>query len=139
MALTADGNYEAQVEVNDSVVGTINQGITLDSYSKARENVFEYELNGILKAENTVRITQTAGANLRLDYIALRHDTPKDKPDFQSLPVPEYVYRITNQDHHADEAVDMVIIIPTTQRWLAQAERIKTAAEPLMPQPIAAT
>ena len=129
VALTADGNYEAQVEVNDSVVGTINQGITLDSYSKARENVFEYELNGILKAENTVRITQTAGANLRLDYIALRHDAPKDKPDFQSLPVQEYVYRITNQDHHADEAVDMVIIIPTTQRWLAQAERIKTLHE----------
>lgn len=129
VALTADGNYEAQVVVNDSLVGTINQGVSLDSYSKARENVFEYELNGIVKAEDTVRITQTAGANLRLDYIALRHDTPKDRPDFQSLPVPEYVYRITNQDHHADEAVDMVIIIPTTQRWLAQAERIKTLHE----------
>ena len=131
IALTADGNYEAQVEVNDSLVGTIRQSVTLDSYSKAQENVFEYVLDGLVKPENTIRITQTSGANLRLDYIALQHDTPKDKPDFQTatLPEPEYVYHITNQDHHADGAVDMVIIIPTTQKWLAQAERIKSLHE----------
>ena len=131
VALTADGNFEAQVEVNDSLVGTISQDVKLDSYSKAQERVYEYALDGIVRAENTVRITQTSGANLRLDYIALVHDTPKDKPDFQTatLPEPEYVYHITNQDHHADEAVDMVIIIPTTQKWLAQAERIKTLHE----------
>ena len=131
VALTADGNFEAQVEVNDSVVGTISQGVNLDSYTKAQERIYEYVLNGIMKAENTVRITQTSGANLRLDYIALVHDMPKDKPDFQTatLPEPEYVYHITNQDHHADGAVDMVIIIPTTQKWLAQAERIKTLHE----------
>ena len=131
VALTADGNFEAQVEVNDSVVGTISQGVKLDSYTKAQERIYEYLLNGIMKAENTVRITQTSGANLRLDYIALVHDMPKDKPDFQTatLPEPEYVYHITNQDHHADGAVDMVIIIPTTQKWLAQAERIKTLHE----------
>ena len=131
VALTADGNFEAQVEVNDSLVGTITQDVKLDSYSKAQERVYEYVLDGIVRAENTVRITQTSGANLRLDYIALVHDTPKDKPDFQTatLPEPEYVYPITNQDHHADEAVDMVIIIPTTQKWLAQAERIKTLHE----------
>ena len=131
VALTADGNFEAQVEVNDSVVGTISQGVNLDSYTKAQERIYEYLLNGIMKAENTVRITQTSGANLRLDYIALVHDMPKDKPDFQTatLPEPEYVYHITNQDHHADGAVDMVIIIPTTQKWLTQAERIKTLHE----------
>ncbi len=131
VALTADGNFEAQVEVNDSLVGTISQDVKLDSYSKAQERIYEYLLNGIMKAENTVRITQTSGANLRLDYIALVHDMPKDKPDFQTatLPEPEYVYHITNQDHHADGAVDMVIIIPTTQKWLTQAERIKTLHE----------
>ena len=129
VALTADGNYEAQVEVNDSLVGTIVQPVILDSYSKAQEQVFEYDLKGLVRAENTVRITLTAGASVRLDYIALRHDTPKDMPDLQNLPEPEYVYRITNQDHHADEAVDMVIIIPTTQRWLSQAERIKALHE----------
>lgn len=131
IALTTDGDYEAQVEVNDSLVGTISRKVAIDSYSKAEEQSYQYELNGILKTENTIRITQTSGANVRLDYLALCHDEPKPLPDFQtaSLPAPEYVYRITNQDHHADEAADMIIIIPTTQKWVAQAERIKALHE----------
>ena len=127
VALTSDGSYEATVSVNDSVVGTITRSVNLDSYTEADEYVCDYELNGILAAENTVKITQTSGANVRLDYLSLRHDTPKAMPDLQtsSLPVPEYVYNIMNQDHHADTPVDMVIIIPTSQQVLAQAERIK--------------
>ena len=58
-------------------------------------------------------------------------DEPFPLPDLAAttLGVPELVYRITNQDHHADEPVDMVIIIPTSQKWLSQAERIKTLHE----------
>ena len=64
---------------------------------------------------------------MRLDYLSLTLDTPKTMTDLQtsSLPVPEYLYHIMNQDHHADEAVDMIILIPTNQQVLAQAERIK--------------
>ena len=127
VALTYDGSFEAMVAINDSVVGTISRNIRLDSYSAAEESVWDFELQGILATENTVKITQTSGANVRLDYLSLRFDTPQAMPDFQTatLPVPEYVYNIMNQDHHADEAVDMVIIIPTNQQVLAQAERIK--------------
>ena len=42
---------------------------------------------------------------------------------------PEYVYNITNQDHHADTAADMVIIIPTSQKLLAQAQRLQAYHE----------
>ena len=127
VALTCDNNYEATVEVNDSLVGTINRTVRLDSYTEADESEWNYDLQGILKAENTVKITQKSGGNLRLDYISLRLDTPMAMADLQgSLPVPEYVYNIMNQDHHADEPADMVIIIPTNQQVLAQAERIKT-------------
>lgn len=128
VALTCDGNFEATVTVNDSLVGTITQSVRLDSYTTAAESVWDFQLDGILAAVNTVKITQTAGANLRLDYLSLRLDTPKAMPDLSSanLPVPEYVYNIMNQDHHADEPVDMIIIIPTSQQVLAQAERIKT-------------
>ena len=126
VALTCDGSYEATVEVNDSVVGTITRNINLDSYTEADEKVWDYELKGILTAENKVKITQTKGANVRLDYLSLRLDTPMAMTNLSgSLPVPEYVYNIMNQDHHADEAVDMVIIIPTNQQVLTQAERIK--------------
>ena len=128
IALTADGDYEATIEVNDSVVATISKKVSLDSYTKADEELYQYQLTGKLKTENCIRITQTSGGNMRLDYIDLQHDTPTPL-DFGTLPQPEYVYRITNQDHHADTAVDMVIIIPTSQKLLAQAERLKAHHE----------
>ena len=127
VALTCDASFEAIVEVNDSLVGTITRTVRLDSYTEAEESVWDYELQDMLKAENTVKITQKSGGNLRLDYLSLRFDTPMAMPDLQgALPIPEYVYNIMNQDHHADEPVDMIIIIPTNQQVLAQAERIKT-------------
>ena len=131
VALTADASFEATVEVNGTTVGHISRAITLDSYTKADEQVWDYPLEGLLKTENTIRITQTSGGNVRLDYLALAYDTPTAMPDLQTttLPEPEYLYHITPQDHHADEAVDMVIIIPTSQKLLSEAERIKAHHE----------
>ena len=124
IALTADADYDATISVNDSVIATISKKITLDSYTKADEQLWQYDLQN-LKAENTISITQTAGGNLRLDYIDLQHAEPAPI----TIGEPAYVYRITNQDHHADAATDMVIIIPTSQHLLAQAERLKAHHE----------
>ena len=124
IALTADADYEATISVNDSVIATISKKITLDSYTKADEQLWQYDLQN-LKAENTISITQTAGGNLRLDYIDLQHAEPAPI----TIGEPTYVYRITNQDHHADAATDMVIVIPTSQHLLAQAERLKAHHE----------
>ena len=124
IALTADADYEATISVNDSVIATISKKITLDSYTKADEQLWQYDLQN-LKAENTISITQTAGGNLRLDYIDLQHAEPASI----TIGEPTYVYRITNQDHHADAATDMVMIIPTSQHLLAQAERLKAHHE----------
>ena len=124
IALTADADYEATISVNDSVVATISKKISLDSYTKADEQLWQYQLTN-LKADNTISITQTAGGNLRLDYIDLQHDTPAPI----TIGEPAYVYHITNQDHHADAATDMVMIIPTSQNLLAQAERLKAHHE----------
>ena len=124
IALTADADYEATISVNDSVIATISKRITLDSYTKADEQLWQYDLQN-LKADNTISITQTAGGNLRLDYIDLQHAEPAPI----TIGEPAYVYRITNQDHHADAATDMVMIIPTSQHLLAQAERLKAHHE----------
>ena len=128
IALTADDDYAATIEVNDSIVATISKKVSLDTYTKADEELYQYKIKGILKAQNTIRITQTSGGNMRLDYIDLQHDDPTPL-ELNTLPEPEYMYRITNQDHHADTAVDMVIIIPTSQKTVAQAERLKTHHE----------
>ena len=131
VALSYDGSFDATVAVNDSTVGTIHVSTNFNQYTKADVQLWQYKLNGTVGAQNTVKITQTAGSNLRLDYLALTCETPAAWPDLSAtgFKAPEYVYRITNQDHHADEAVDMVIIIPTSQKWLSEAERLKTLHE----------
>ena len=131
VALTYDADFEAAIAVNDSVVGTVSKQVRLDDYTVAEEAMWDFPLSGTRNGMNTITITQTAGEALRLDYLSLRLVDPKPLPDLESaeLPSPEYVYHITNQDHHADEAVDMVIIIPTKQAQLSQAERIKAHHE----------
>ena len=145
VALSYDGYFEATVRINDREVGQIvvsADAVTAskrtdylidfpDDYSKAADHTWFFSLDSIQAGANTIKITQTSGANVRLDYLALTSRQPKALPDLTSasIPTPEYVYHITNQDHHADTPVDMVIIIPTTQKWLSEAERIKVLHE----------
>ena len=131
VVLSYDGNFEGTVAVNDSVVGKLNVSISLDSYTEAAANTWTFRFDKLKQGDNTVTITQTSGKNLRLDYLALTCDTPAPMPSLSktTFAEPSFVYRIMNQDHHADTAVDMVILIPTSQKWLSQAERIKQLHE----------
>ena len=132
IVLTSDGPAAVSITVNDSLVGMVNISEYLSSQAKAVLKTQVLPLNGLLRAQNTVCLRQTSGSSaVRLDYLALTMPTPAPAPKLSSdvFPVPQFVYGITNQDHHADAAVDMVIIIPTTQKLLAQAERLKELHE----------
>ena len=61
----------------------------------------------------------------------MTYDTPRAAPNLAegTFPVPEYVYNITNQDLHSHTPVDLVIIIPTSQKLLVQAQRLATLHE----------
>ena len=117
-----------QILFNDSVVG--KSSMSISTYDKANFSTTTYRLRNV-KASNEVKIQCTSGGPLRLDYIQLYSPQPADIPDVdtESFPVAEYVYNITNQDHHADDNVDMVIIIPTSQSTREQAERLKAHHE----------
>jgi len=131
VVLSYDGDFKGKVAVNDSVVDILNVTVSLDTYTEAAARTWTYRLNNLRLGDNTVTITQTSGSNLRLDYLALTSDTPAPMPNLSSAAFaePSFVYRILNQDHHADTPVDMVIMIPTSQKWLSQAERIKQLHE----------
>ena len=146
VALSYDGYFEATVMVNDQATDTIvvskatvsasknSQGSVIDfidDYTKAADHTWTFRLDSLQTGKNTIKITQTSGANVRLDYLALTSDEPRALADLATavFPTPQYVHHITNQDHHADTPVDMVIIIPTTQKWLSEAERIKALHE----------
>lgn len=120
--LTAGSRTEAQVMVNDSVLGTLY--IYLGEYDKGNERAATYALNN-LHTTDTVKIKVTSGGPARLDYVQMAWERPRPAPNLRgAFPSPEYVYAITNQDHHADPVADMVMIIPTSQKLKAQAQRL---------------
>lgn len=128
VALTAGAASSATVAINGTTLGSLN--ITLGEYDKGNETIRTYTVDN-LSASNEITITATSGGPVRLDYLSLSFDRPREAPQLRSgsFPSAEYVYNITNQDHHADGPADMVIIIPTSQKLLSQANRLKAFHE----------
>lgn len=125
VALTADALTIASVYVNDSIVGSITISKP-GSYEVACESTNTFSLNNI-QPSNTVKIVEASGGNMRLDYLSLYYDKPKSIPQLTTteFPQPDYLYRVNNQDLHADSALDMVIIVPMSGKLTEQAERLK--------------
>lgn len=129
MVVTSNVNSQFTVNFNGEPIQSsiTNYSINLGSLEVATERSVIQHVDS-LHANDTITVTCVSGGPVRLDYISLTYDTPRQLPDLANatFPVPEYVYGITNQDHHADKNVDMVIIIPTSQKLLSQAQRIAT-------------
>ncbi|MBQ3699536.1 MAG: type IX secretion system sortase PorU [Prevotella sp.] len=131
VVVSGAGASTVAVSLNDTELGTISIPSN-GSYETMR--TAERTFTGINSLLSSNRITiegRSVTDRIRLDYLSLHADVPQGAPDLGSttFPTPSVVYAITNQDHHADQAVDMVIIIPTSQHLLAQAERIKLLHE----------
>ena len=122
------GKYTTVVEVgvNGRSLGTISIRPG-DSYDFGFESEQTYALDN-LRSTDSITIKTLSGGPARLDYITIAYDNPKPAPNLATgtFPVPEYVHNITNQDLHSHGSVDMVIIIPTSQKLLAQAQRLAT-------------
>lgn len=119
------GNYASvcRIEANGRQLDEVRVAPS-DSYDRGYEVVRTYQLDN-LHAVDSIKLTTISGGPMRLDYLIMTYPDAAPAPLLnQNFPVPEYVYNITNQDHHSDEPVNMVIIIPTSQKLRAQAERI---------------
>lgn len=83
------------------------------------------DANGATLYPVTIEATG-ATTSLRLDYVSAYFDTPQAPAAIEAAacPAAEYYCNITNQNLHADTSVDIVIIIPTSQRLRAQATRL---------------
>ena len=135
VVITTNSVTEVELFVNNVSIGTQkvswnNAHNQPEEFSKAKESVFTTTINN-LKEQNEVRIEVKKGNVIRLDYISLAFNKPFPAPQLatQNFPTPEYVYNITPQNLHADGFADMVIIIPTSQKLLAQAKRLKAFHE----------
>lgn len=124
VALTADGATSATIGINGT---TYNMSLSaLGTFDAASLSTRTFSIEGLADGDNKITITQNGSATMRLDYIALSSSAVLPPPNLSSghFPEAEYVYGITNQNHHADPIADMVIIIPTTQRQRQYAEQL---------------
>lgn len=132
--VSAGTHAEVQLSFNGEDKGTITVNIGNEgggsTYNKGGEASKTFTVNNLSTEKNQLTITTTTGGLVRLDYIDIQWDKPLPLPSLTTnVPTPQYVYNITNQDHHADPQADMVIIIPTSQKLRAQAERLKALRE----------
>ena len=114
------------VEMNGSPMGTMSLSLYDSSYDTGTMAGGSFYVDSF-KDVNTVKITNTGGNIIRPDYIVAMTGTyrPVENLSTDQFAEPEYVYNITNQDLHADQGYQMVIIIPASQVFLQQAERLK--------------
>ncbi len=130
--ITAAAASTVEVSVNDDVVGRLTISSMGDyDHGKSASATYNVENLGYTGDTYSVKLSVVSGGPVRLDYIsaysAVQHDT---HPDLHtSVAVPEYVCEITHQDLHADRDIQMVIMIPASQKLRSQAERIKTLHE----------
>lgn len=115
----------SSVEVlhNGASLGTITISVPAKYYA-GNEAMKTYTISS-QQDKDTITIKNNCSPPVRLDFVSAAWDKPSPAPSLDgSFPDAEYVYNITNQNHHADSAADMVIIIPTSQKLLKQANRL---------------
>lgn len=130
VALTADAASTAHVTINGVTAGTVTVSGSTTEYIKALSGNATLRVSNI-SSSNTITISQASGGTMRLDYISILCENPCGSPNLRGddFASPEFVYRITNQDHHADGPADMIILLPTSQKLRSQAERLKELHE----------
>ena len=126
VAVTSGSNGTVNVLKNGALLGTVALQKTGDvDYQQGVEAFATYSLTD-LREKDTISICPQTGSSVHLDYVQVTWQEPIPFVGFNGkIPAAQYVYGITNQDHHSDEPVDMVIIIPTSQKLLKQAKRLK--------------
>lgn len=124
ISVTANARTEIKIYLNGKELGS--RSISLMANDKANGFTDTWNVDN-LHGNDTVIIKNVSGGTARLDYISLRYDSPKPAPVLatDNFPTAEFVEKIKrNQDLHADRNYDMVIIIPSSQKLLTQAQRL---------------
>lgn len=121
--VSAGSSSSVEVLHNGASLGTITISVPAKYYA-GNEALKTYTISS-QQAKDTITIRNNGSSPVRLDFVSAAWDKPSPAPSLDgSFPDAEYVYNITNQNHHADSAADMVIIIPTSQKLLKQANRL---------------
>ncbi len=126
IAFTTNDVSTFEISLNDSVLGSAQ--IKRTTYMRAVEKTLKYNVTN-LAGDNKVKVKvkqHKAGSSERLDFIQIHTVSPFPVYDLEKAEYPsaKFMYRITNQNLHADKDINMVIIIPTSQKLRDEAERL---------------
>ena len=136
VVMSYNGYCDATVAMGDSVLGHILVNATttkgtgrkqyMDQYMRAAVDEWKFQLPTITTDSVQFTIHQLSGLDMRLDRIELVAEQPRPVPSFSNaaLPVPTVMNVVANQNRHADEAADMIIIVAPSAQLLQQAERL---------------
>ena len=114
-------NYTRTIGLNAPFYAT-NTGDNTYEVSNANASTIVWR---ITEATAPTRMEATlAGTTLTFADESRRGDMYIAFDTNASYPMPEMVSEVTNQDLHATEATDYIIIVPTNGRFYAQAERL---------------
>ena len=134
VAVTSGNASTVEIQRNGKSLGILSLSLSANkgedaSYLHGVENVATYSIDDFHQ-QDTIAIRALSGTPVHLDYVSVTWSKPRKRLALDSqIPAAKYVYTITNQDHHADGAADLVIIIPTSQKLLKQAQRLKAFHE----------
>ena len=124
ISVTANARTEIRIYLNGKELGSRTISLMANDVANGFTDTWNVDN---LHGNDTVIIKNVSGGTARLDYISLRYDSPKPAPVLatDNFPTAEFVEKIKrNQDLHADRNYDMVIIIPSSQKLLTQAQRL---------------
>ena len=129
VVLSANNALTATVTLNDEEIGMLatTKGTEYD-YAKTVSRTFAVSN---ITDYNTVAIRQNGDGDMRLDHISISIDDIPAEPDLGAtqFPAAEYEGSVAAQNLHADENIDMVIVIPRSRKWENEAERLKLLHE----------
>lgn len=122
--VTAGSATTVQIQINGSEPQS--KTLSFGEYDHGKDFEMTYTETSE-STSDTVTITTVSGGPVRLDYISVTQDEPRQRPTLltSTFDTPEYVYNITNQNLHGDGQTDMVIIVPASAKLTAQAQRLK--------------
>lgn len=123
ISVTANARTEIKIYLNGKELASRTISLVANDLASGFTDTWNVDN---LHGNDTIIIKNVSGGAARLDYISLRYESPKPAPVLatDNFPTAEYVHNITNQDLHADRNYDMVIIIPSSQKLLTQAQRL---------------
>lgn len=114
-------NYERTIDLNVPFYVPYPAGNKAFSVCGADENTVVWR---VTDAPHPIRIASVLDERTFIDPEAKAGDTYVAFDPRASYPMPEEVDEIPNQDLHATEATDYIIIVPASGKLTAQAERL---------------